>query len=378
MNQRVFAVVTGGGTAGHVLPALAIADALVAAGHPASDVQYVGTERGVETRLLPATPFAHTFLDISGLQRSFSIDSIKRNLALPLRLLRSVRAATELLRNLQPSVVVNVGGYASFPATWAARRLGIPYVVVSYDRRPGLVSRRLAGRAAACAVAFPGSVLPKAELTGAPVRQEMVHLDRAARRASARMALGLPDDRFVVGVVCGSLGAATVNRVVTEFVEQHGSRNDLALYHVVGDRFLDGAAAPRDGASGILYRVTGYEQRMADLYSAADLMVTRAGAGTIAELAAGGVPAIVVPWPGAADNHQLDNAKVLADLGAAVLVEEADLTVQRLLSEIDAMCADPVRLQALAEAARAAGADHRSGRLVALIERVAADGRAER
>ena len=365
-----FAVVTGGGTSGHVLPALAIADALVEAGHAPSSIHYVGTMRGVETSLLPATPYPHTFLDVVGLQRSLS----RRNLSFVPKLVGAVRAATRLLRELQPSVVVNVGGYASFPATWAARRAGIPYVVVSYDRRPGLVSRLLAKRAAACAVAFDGSTLPHAELTGAPVRGEMRRLDRVASRSAARAELGLPDDRFVVGVMCGSLGAAVVNQAVTSAVEQLDARFDIAVHHVVGDRFLDRAAPARDGRAGILYHVVGYEHRMPQLYAAVDLMVTRAGAGTIAELATVGVPAIVVPWPDAAENHQLDNARVLSDRGAAVLLEQHDLTPDRLVTEITTLIDDRARLEHIAEAARAAGEHHRSDRLVRLVERVASQG----
>ena len=374
--MTTFAVVTGGGTSGHVLPALAVAEALVAAGHPQAEVHYVGTERGVETRLVPPTGFPYTFLDVAGLQRRLTPKNVWRNLALPLRLWRSVRAAKALLRAVQPKVVVNLGGYGSFPATWAARRLGIPYVVVSYDRRPGLVSKLMAKRAAVCAVAFEGSALPHAEHTGAPVRGEMVRLDRAAARDAARTELGLPHDRFVVGVMCGSLGAAAVNEAVAGMVERLAGRRDLAVYHVVGDRFLDGfldrAAPARDGSAGILYRVIGYEQRMASLYAAADLLVTRAGAGTIAELATVGAPAIVVPWPGAAENHQVDNAKVLSDCGAAVLIEQPDLTVERLVAEVERFLADGAALAALAARAHAEGAVHRSGRLVQVVERVAA------
>ena len=362
-----FAVVTGGGTSGHVLPALAIADALVAAGHPRDDLHYIGTQRGFETTLLPPTGYPHTLLDVVGLQRSLS----RRNLSFAPKLWRSTKDAKQLLGRLGPRVVVNVGGYASFPATWAARRMRIPYVVVSYDRRPGLVSKLLARKATACAVAFPGSALPHAVLTGAPVRQELIALDRHGARAAARRALDLPDDRFVVAVMCGSQGAGAVNDVVTGTVERLATRRDLAVYHVVGERFLESAAPARDGADGILYRVIGYEHRMPQLYAAADLLVTRAGAGTIAELATVGAPAIVVPWPDAAENHQVDNAKVLSDVGAAVLVEQEHLTVDRLVAEIERLAADRGALDELATRARDAGEMHRSGRLVALVEEVA-------
>lgn len=367
MNDRCFAVVTGGGTSGHVLPALAIADALVARGHARSEIHYVGTQRGVETRLAPESGYSHTLLDVVGLQRSLS----RRNLSFLPKLMGSVRAARGLLRELRPAVVVNVGGYGSFPATWAARRLGIPYVVVSYDRRPGLVSKLMARRAAAVAVAFPGSRLPGARLTGAPVRQEIIAVDRASQRAEARRALGLPADRFVVAVMCGSQGAAVVNAAVTGAVELLAEHTDLAVYHVVGDRFVGEAAPDRDGAAGILYRVIGYEDRMPLLYAAADLMVTRGGAGTIAELATVGAPAIVVPWPGAAENHQLDNARTLSDVAGAVLLEQHDLTERRLADEILRLQADQEALRSIASNAHRAGEAHRSGALVALIEEVA-------
>lgn len=366
-----FAVITGGGTAGHVLPALAIAEALVAAGHARASIHYVGTQRGVETQLVPPSGFPNTLLDVSGLQRSLS----RRNLAFLPRLIRAVRSARQLLDRLQPRVVVNVGGYASFPATWAARRAGIPYVVVSYDRRPGLVSKVMARGAAVCAVAFDGSALPHAEHTGAPLRREIAHLDRSTMRAAARDALGVPHDRFVIGVMCGSLGAAAVNSVLDEVVERWSHRTDVAVYHVVGERYLATAAPARDGASGILYRVVGYEQRMQHLYAAVDLMITRAGAGTVAEIAAVGVPSIIVPWPDAAANHQLDNARVLSDRGAAVLLEQHALSADRLVEEVERFIAHPDALAELAAAAHEAGAVHRSGRLVEVIERVAGGNR---
>ncbi len=367
---RAHAIVTGGGTSGHVLPALAIADALVAAGVDPQAIHYVGTQRGVETRLAPVSGYPHTLLDVVGLQRSLST----RNLSFLPKLRRATKQAERLLQQLQPAVVVNVGGYGSFPATWAARRLKVPYIVVSYDRRPGLVSKLMAKKAAAVAVAFEGSSLPRAELTGAPVRQEIIALDRDASRVAAREALGLPPDRFVVAVMCGSQGAAAVNRVVEQAVDRLGDRSDLAVYHVVGDRNLDAAAPPRDGVGGILYRVIGYEDRMPLLYAAADLLVTRGGAGTIAELATVGAPAIVVPWPDAAENHQVDNAKVLSEQGAAMLVEQSDFNVERLITELDGLVTDRGRLAVMAHRAYEAGAMHRSGALVQLVERVAASG----
>jgi UDP-N-acetylglucosamine--N-acetylmuramyl-(pentapeptide) pyrophosphoryl-undecaprenol N-acetylglucosamine transferase len=143
------------------------------------------------------------------------------------------------------------------------------------------------------------------------------------------------------------------------------------VYHVVGDRHLADAAPGRDGTHGIMYRVLGYEDRMPLVYAAADLMMTRAGAGTIAELATVGMATLIVPWPGAAENHQVDNARELSDQGAGVLIEEADLTVDRLVAEIIDAMSSPDKLAAMSASAAMIGARHRSGALVDLIERVA-------
>ncbi|MBK5333315.1 MAG: UDP-N-acetylglucosamine--N-acetylmuramyl-(pentapeptide) pyrophosphoryl-undecaprenol N-acetylglucosamine transferase [Ilumatobacteraceae bacterium] len=362
-----YAVVTGGGTSGHVLAALAVADALVARGHDHDSIHYVGATRGVERRLLPPTRYDYTLLDVTGLQRSLSI----RNLAFFPKLVGSTWRALRLIRKLSPEVVVNVGGYASFPATAAAMLSRVPYVVVSYDRRPGLVSKLMARRAAACAVAFEGSTLPRAEPTGAPVRQEVLNIDRARDRDGARSQLDLPLDRFVFAVFGGSLGARRLNEVVAETVERLADRRDLVIYHVVGERNMPDAAPARDGSHGIMYRVLGYEDRMPLVYAAADLMMTRAGAATIAELATVGMPAIIVPWPGAAENHQVDNARELSDQHGAVLIEERDLTADRLIAELAQLITDPAELAAMSSAAVAIGERHHGTTLVDLIERVA-------
>jgi UDP-N-acetylglucosamine--N-acetylmuramyl-(pentapeptide) pyrophosphoryl-undecaprenol N-acetylglucosamine transferase len=366
-SDTAFAVVTGGGTSGHVLAALAVADGLVARGHDKESIHYVGTSHGVERRLLPPTGYGHTLLDVVGLQRSLSV----RNLAFFPKLIRSTWSAMSLTRRLAPKVVVNVGGYASFPATFAAMMRRIPFVVVSYDRRPGLVSKLMARRAAANAVAFAGSPLPRAEVTGAPVRQEILAIDRGRDRDDARAQLQLPGDRFVLAVFGGSLGSQRLNEIVVQTVDRLADRCDLAVYHVVGDRNLAGAAPGRDGAHGIMYRVLGYEDRMPLVYAAADLMMTRAGAATIAELATVGMPAVIVPWPGAAENHQVDNARELSDGHAAVLIEEPDLTVDRLVAEIERMLVEPARLADMSQASAGIGRRHRTGALVDLIERVA-------
>ena len=365
----MFAVVTGGGTSGHVLPALAVADALVAAGHEPSSIRYIGAQRGIETRLLPPTPYPHEFLDVVGFQRAVT----GRNVAFAPKMVRSTTRATSLLKSWRPKVVVSVGGYASMPAVFAARRLGVPVVVVSYDRTPGRASRVAARRAAACAVAFEESPLPRAELTGAPVRQVILDVDRVAGRSSARRALGVPEDRFLIAVMGGSLGSGVLNGAIADYLAAHRDDGALAVRQVAGERFASDVAVVGSGSDGgvggVLHQVIAYEPDMPSVYAACDLLIGRGGASTVHEVAVTGTPSILVPWAASADDHQTDNVRWLSEVGGAVLLAEADLG--RLGDEIDALRRDPERRAALSVAAADRGRISRSGALARLIERVA-------
>lgn len=360
-----FAVVTGGGTAGHVLPALAVAEALVARGHDPATIQYAGCERGIETSLLPATPFPHVFDDVVGFQRSVS----RRNLAFVPKMLRARRAAIARFRAARPKVVVSVGGYASMPSVLAARALDVPVVVVSYDRLPGRASRLAARRAAACAVAFPDSPLPRATLTGAPVRQAILDVDRVGGRREARRALGLPDDRFLVAVTGGSQGSAVLNTAIDRWLDGVAGDRSLAVRHAVGERFVAGARPATDGSAGVWYQPVGYEDDMAGVYAAADLLVGRGGASTVHEVAVTGIPAILVPWAGSAEDHQTLNVRWLSDAGAAIHLPEGE--IGRLGATIDGLRRDDSMLMELSARAAELGRVHRSGALGALVESVA-------
>ena len=359
-----FAVVTGGGTSGHVLPALAVADALVAAGHEPSTIRYLGARRGVETRLLPDTPYPHEFLDVVGLQRRLA----RANLGFVPKMVRSSRTATALLRSWRPQVVVSVGGYASMPAVFAARRLGIPVVVVSYDRTPGRASRLSARFAAACAVAFEHSPLPRAEVTGAPVRQVILAVDRSSdeQRRAARQRLGIDADRFMVAVMGGSLGSGVLNEAIARHLAAHRDDAQLAVRQITGERFAD-AVEPVEGA--VVHQVVAYEADMAAVYQACDVLIGRGGASTVHEVAVTGTPAILVPWAASADDHQTDNVRWLSDVGAAILLPERDL--DRLDAVLEELRGDPNRRGALAASALRRGEVHRSGALAGLIEQVA-------
>jgi UDP-N-acetylglucosamine--N-acetylmuramyl-(pentapeptide) pyrophosphoryl-undecaprenol N-acetylglucosamine transferase len=362
-GEACFAVVTGGGTAGHVLPALAVAEALVAAGHAPGSIRYVGATRGIETRLLPATPFPHVFVDVIGFQRRLD----RRNLAFAPKLLSATRAATRLLRTWRPAVVVSVGGYASMPAVFAARRLKIPVVVVSYDRTPGRASQVAARRAVACAVAFEASPLPRATLTGAPLRQAILDVDRrGSQRIEARRQLGIDDDRFFVAVMGGSLGSGVLNDAVARYLDIHRDDDRLAVRQIAGERFVESVAEVR---GAVVHQVVGYEPDMPSVYAACDLLIGRGGASTVHEVAATGTPAILVPWAGSAEDHQTDNVRWLAEVGGAVLLAESD--IGGLGDLIEDLRRDPQRREELARSAAARGVIHHSGALAGLINQVA-------
>ena len=378
--MTVFAVIAGGGTSGHVLPALAIVEQLVDRGHDISSLVYMGARRGVETRLVPPTGITCHFFPVDGLQRSLTPSSLRRNLLFVPRLWSARRRAIALMRRDHPSVVVSVGGYASLPAVLAARRLRIPVVVVTYDRTPGRSSRITARFAAVTATAFPDSELPRAEWTGAPVRRAIRLIDRSRDRAGARDNLGIPTDRFVVGVIGGSLGSRILNDSILELVRQSVDDPDLAVYHVTGERFLDEVTSRNpvgdagDSPDRVWYRAVGYEERMSDVYAACDVLIGRGGAGTVADVATTGTPSVLVPWSGAADDHQTANVRWLSDRGAAVLVSEDGLP-GGLIDAVSRLRRNQPARTEMGRLAHDAGTPNRRGAIAEVVDRVAEESR---
>lgn len=363
----VFAVVTGGGTSGHVVPAIALIEALVDAGHMPGDLAYAGSRRGVESAMVPGTGVRCAFLPVSGLQRSVSPRSVLANVAFPFRLAVSRMMARRLVREWSPRVVVSVGGYASEPVARAAVAAGVPLVCVSYDMVPGLATRRQSRRAVACAVAFEGSGLPRAVVTGAPVRRAVRTMDPAVRRSETRAARGVDDGCLLVTVVGGSLGSAALNSCVpllSAALSESGVH--ARVVHVTGRRYAGTVETPRSRA-GVTVETVAYEDDMPSLLAATDVLVSRAGASTVAEVAAIGVAAVFVPWPAAADDHQTRNAGWLSVRGAASSVTEGPDLSRALPAEVVRLCLDADARQDMAARARDAGAVHRGTGLVDLI-----------
>lgn len=366
---HTWAIVAGGGTGGHVTPALAVAQALVERGHDPSGIHFVGSRRGIERRMVPAAGFELTALPGRGIERRLSW----RAVAAAAALVGGIVMGVAVVARRRPAVVVSVGGYASVPCALAAVLLRIPLVVVEQNRHPGAANRLVARFARAAAVAFPGTPLPRAVECGNPVRPEFARVDREAGGAAARAAKGLPADRVVVAVVGGSLGARRLNEAVIEAVAgELASDTELAVHHVLGRRDwqdLGAELAPASGPEGCWYRPVEYEDDMPTLFTAAHLAVCRAGASTVFELAASGLPAILVPFPAATGDHQTANARAAEEAGGAVLLPDAEVTAARVATEIAALAHDPDRLEAMGRAMSSLARVDAADRVAAMVER---------
>ncbi|MEO7572773.1 MAG: undecaprenyldiphospho-muramoylpentapeptide beta-N-acetylglucosaminyltransferase [Acidimicrobiales bacterium] len=348
-DAGTFAIVTGGGTAGHVLPALAIADALRAAGHAQSTIHYVGAERGIEARLVPATGYPMTLLPGRGIQRRLALANLGAAGGLVVAALR----AMALVRRLQPAVVVAVGGYASLAVGLAAVVQRVPIVVAEQNQVPGAANRLLARVAKAAAVSFEGTRLPRAVVTGNPIRAEISAIDPHRDRAASRAAFGVAPRRRMVLVFGGSLGSLRINEAVLEAVLSWRNRADLTVHHVVGRRDWDALSGRPSPEGGTLeYRMVPYEDDMAAALAAADVAVCRSGSSTCFELAAAGLPAVLVPSPHVTADQQTGNARHLLSVGAAVLLRDEDLDGAALVAAIDPLLEDPDRLASMSAAAR--------------------------
>lgn len=366
LRRPVWAVIAGGGTAGHVHPGLAVARALVRRGYEPHTIHFVGSARGVERDLIPAAGFDLTLLPGRGIQRRLTV----QNLSSVWGLAQAVARAWSLLRRLRPLVVLGLGGYASVPCALAARLLKIPVVVAEQNAVPGLANRVASRWARASAVSFPGTPLRRSVLTGNPVRGEVQRVNRESGRSAARASLGVEDGRRLVAVVGGSLGAARINRAAFEAAHRWADRDDLVIHHVVGRRDWQDLAELRPDLSdaALDYRVVEYEEDMPSVYAAADLIVGRAGASSVAELAVVGLASMLVPLPGAPGDHQTANAAQLAARGGAVMVPDAEIDGDRMAVEVDNLLKVPGLLNAMGREAANLGHRNADDRVADLLE----------
>lgn len=360
MTQHPLSVVlAGGGTAGHISPLLAIADA-VKAQRPDAAVTVVGTATGMETRLVPAAGYRLATIDRVPMPRRPSGDLVK----LPARLVRAVRQAGEILDEAAADVVVGVGGYVSTPVYLAARRRSLPVIVHEANARPGLANRVGARFAQVTGVAFEATRLPGATWVGMPMRREISGLDRSAARPDARRALGLEPDRPTLVVTGGSSGAASINRAVQAALPALAAAGIQTLHITGRGKSLlnpDGTALAAPG-----YTQVEYVDGMETAYAAADLLLARSGAGTVCEISAVGLPAVLVPLPHG-NGEQALNAEALVAAGGALTVADSLFTAQWISDRLIPLLADPAALEAMSKASAALGIRDADARMAAFI-----------
>jgi UDP-N-acetylglucosamine--N-acetylmuramyl-(pentapeptide) pyrophosphoryl-undecaprenol N-acetylglucosamine transferase len=333
-GEPVRILVMAGGTGGHVFPALAVADELRARG---VEVSWLGTRRGLEAEVVPKAGYPIDYISIAGLRGK----GLWSWLAAPFKLLQALRQALGVMRLRRPAAVLGMGGFVTGPgglAAWLSRR---PLLIHEQNARAGLTNKLLAPLAARVMEAFPGTFAAKyrALHTGNPLRRDFLQGEAKADHAG-------PLRLLVVG---GSLGAARFNEVVPQALAALALAARPEVWHQAGKRNLEAARAAY-AAAGVEARVEAFIDDMAAAYQWSDLVLCRAGAMTVAELAAAGVAAILVPYPYAVDDHQTANAHYLADRDAALLLPQPQLSVEGLVSLLKDLT--PTRLRAMGEAAR--------------------------
>ncbi|MEU2178957.1 undecaprenyldiphospho-muramoylpentapeptide beta-N-acetylglucosaminyltransferase [Nocardia sp. NPDC019219] len=347
-------IVAGGGTAGHIEPALAVADALRRL-DDGIRVTALGTERGLETRLVPERGYPLELIPPVPLPRKPTADLLR----LPGRVRASVAATRAIIDAVEADVIIGFGGYVALPAYLAAgagvlhRRRPVPVVVHEANAKAGIANKVGARRAARVLAAVPDSGLPDARVVGIPVRASITTLDRAALRAEARAHFGLPADGPVLLVFGGSQGARTLNEAVSGAAAQLAAAG-ISVLHAHGPKnTLEVDQAERDGAR---YVAVPYLSRMDLAYAAADAVVCRSGAMTVAEVSAVGLPAFYVPLPHGNGEQEL-NARPVVRQGGGRIVPDSELTPKYVIDEVIPLLMDSERLIEMGRAA--AGAGHR-------------------
>ncbi len=369
-DATVSVVLAGGGTAGHIEPAMALADALSDL-HPGIRITALGTARGLETRLVPERGYALELVTPVPLPRKPNTDLLR----LPWRVRRSIRQARAVLDSVAADVVVGFGGYVAVPAYLAARSARVPVVVHEANARAGLANRLGARFARRVLAAVPGSGLRGAEVVGMPLRASITDLDRSALRAEARAHFGFADDARVLLVFGGSQGAASINRAVSAAAAGLAGAG-ISVLHAHGPKNTLELPAPRPGDPP--YVAVPYLTRMDLAYAAADLAICRSGAMTVAEVSAVGLPAVYVPLP-IGNGEQRLNALPVVEAGGGLLVADTDLSPAYIGTEVVRLLNDRPRLAGMTAAAAGVGHRDAARRIAEVVLQVAgADRRARR
>ncbi|QRY57489.1 undecaprenyldiphospho-muramoylpentapeptide beta-N-acetylglucosaminyltransferase [Sphingobacterium siyangense] len=312
-------IISGGGTGGHIFPAISIANALKAM-DPANEILFVGANGRMEMDKVPAAGYQIIGLDIQGINRK----QLWKNIFLPFKLMKSLNMAKSVIKDFKPDVAVGVGGFASGPLLMMANKLGVPTVVQEQNSYAGVTNKKVGAKAAKICVAYEGmeQFFPaeKVLLTGNPIRRESIAI--AGKREEALTFFGLDPHKKTILVLGGSLGAKTLNESVVAYLNE--LNEEVQVIWQCGSFYVEKLREELTGQLPDNIKMLAFLQRMDYAYAAADLIISRAGAGTISELCVVGKPVILVPSPNVAEDHQTKNAMALVNKGAALLVKDSD------------------------------------------------------
>ncbi len=354
-------LVTGGGTGGHIYPALAFIHYMKDL-DPKNEFMYVGAKRGLENKILPETNIPFKTLEIQGFKRSLSLDNLKT-----LQLFfKSVKEGKKILKEFKPDVVIGTGGYVSGAVVYAASRLHIPTIIHEQNSVPGVTNKFLARFVSGIAIAFPDAAayFPKEKVTlvGNPRAQEVAGIEKS----DILTHFSLKPEKKTVLIFGGSQGAKKINEAMLESLKDFGEKDYQVLY-ASGDRYFK--AFENKIIPGNV-TVVPYLKNMLEILGNVDLLVGRAGATSIAEFTALGLPAILVPSPYVTNDHQTKNAQSLEKVGAAVMIKDAELTKETLTATIDELMSQPQRLEKMKIASKKEGHPDASEKLLSLVEKV--------
>ncbi len=341
-------LISGGGTGGHIFPALSIANALKRR-DPSTEILFVGAEGRMEMERVPAAGYKIIGLPIAGFDRK----RLWRNFKVLLKLIKSRRKAAKIIKDFKPDAAVGVGGYASGPTLMMAQKYHIPTLIQEQNSYAGVTNKHLGHHADRICVAYEGMErffpADRIILTGNPVREAIANCD--VDRREAKRQLGFDPDKPLVAAVGGSLGARTINNSIVAAMDEITAAGASLLWQT-GKYYADSCLPLAEGKKDV--QAMAFVSRMDLVYRAADLMVSRAGASTISEIQLIGIPSILVPSPNVAEDHQRKNAQALADRGAAVMILDADAPT-RLGEEVLKLLSDKARLESLGENAKKMG-----------------------
>ncbi|HRR76093.1 MAG: undecaprenyldiphospho-muramoylpentapeptide beta-N-acetylglucosaminyltransferase [Ruminococcus sp.] len=366
-----------GGTGGHINPGLAIAD-IIKSKYPDAEFLFAGTPKGMESKLVPKAGYKLETIKVAGFQRKISLENIGRNAKAVAYLATSGRRAKEIIRNFGPDIAIGTGGYAAGPVIRKAAKMGIPTAIHEQNAYPGVTNKLLSKEVdyVMLTVIEALDYMDKSKfeysVTGLPVRSSISRMSRE----EARKKLGF-DDSFTILSFGGSLGAGCINETMTETIKWHVGKG-LKINHIHGyggmgkDTFPQAMKAAGIPLKSDRLRITEYINDMDVCLAAADVVICRSGASTLAELEAAGRASILIPSPIVAGNHQYHNAMVLGKAGAAVVIEQKDVTNERIINEIEKLYDSPEKTAGMSEAAAKLCVTDTNDRILQVIEKLIA------